>query len=140
MKTLFKVTAVFVILALVLGAPAMADVLGPQIQGSYIEVRSCDVYTGPCFANAEMGLTGEEAILTWDVTKGSWDGVPLAGLKVIAVVRASATLGTNESPYPAKSILIVDERANAAQKKALVAFVHDAAGRLVDDPRTLAWE
>ncbi len=30
-----------------------------DIQGNYVEVRSCDVYTGSCFANAEMGLTGE---------------------------------------------------------------------------------
>ena len=33
------------------------------ISGTYLEVRSCDVYTGPCFSNAEMGSNGKEAIL-----------------------------------------------------------------------------
>src|SRR5436309_668857 len=32
----------------------------PTISGDYLEVRSCDVYTGPCFANAEMNLCGNE--------------------------------------------------------------------------------
>ena len=55
----------------------------PTIYGQYVEVRSCDVYTGSCFANAEMGLTGEEAILTWSITNGHWHGVSLEGLSVI---------------------------------------------------------
>ena len=33
------------------------------IKGDYIEARSADVYTGPCFANGEVGLVGNEAIL-----------------------------------------------------------------------------
>ena len=72
---------------------------GSSITGDYVEIRSCDVYTGPCFANGEMGLTGEEAILTWSVDQGSWEGVALDGLNVIAVVRASATLGRHQ-PQP----------------------------------------
>ena len=31
----------------------------PAISGDYLEVRSCDVYTGPCFSNAEMNLSGK---------------------------------------------------------------------------------
>ena len=116
------------------------------IQGNYVEVRSCDVYTGSCFANAEMGLTGEEAILTWSITRGSWHGphprvggrhprvssVRLDGLNVIAVVKASATLGDrNHDPYPARSIIIVDHRANRAQREALVCFAGAMAGKLL---------
>jgi len=41
------------------------------IQGDYVEVRSADVYTGPCFANAEVGLTGDQAILAWHVKRGA---------------------------------------------------------------------
>ena len=44
---------------------------GTPISGNYLEVRSCDVYTGPCFANAEMGLTGKEGILVWSIREGS---------------------------------------------------------------------
>ena len=109
------------------------------IQGNYVEVRSCDVYTGSCFANAEMGLTGEEAILTWSITRGSWHGlrpllggVRLDGLNVIGVVKASGTLGDrNHDPYPARSIIIVDQRANRAQREALVRFAKTMAGKLL---------
>jgi len=34
-----------------------------QIAGDYLESRSADVYTGQCFANGEVGLTGDQAIL-----------------------------------------------------------------------------
>lgn len=49
---------------LIAATPALAGGAS-SITGDYVEIRSCDVYTGPCFANGEMGLTGEEAILTW---------------------------------------------------------------------------
>jgi hypothetical protein len=84
------------------------------IKGDYIEVRSADVYTGPCFANSEVGLTGKEAILAWKVQEGSWKGVSLNGLSVVAVVTAQATLGDPyHSPYPAHSVLILDSRASS---------------------------
>jgi len=56
--------------------------LGQQVRGDYIETRSADVYTGQCFANGEVNLVGDEAILAWHVQSGSWDGVPLDGLTV----------------------------------------------------------
>ena len=57
-----------------------------QIQGDYIETRSADVYTGECFANGEMNLVGNEAILGWHVAKGSWNGVALDNASIVAVV------------------------------------------------------
>src|SRR5690348_5684720 len=72
-----------------------------QIQGEYLETRSADVYTGQCFANSEMNLTGDEAILAWHITDGKWDGVSLNGLTVGAAVKANATLGDPYAdPYP----------------------------------------
>ena len=42
------------------GAAQAANVKGEnKISGEYLEIRSCSVYTGPCFANAEMGVTGK---------------------------------------------------------------------------------
>ncbi|MCH7908328.1 MAG: DUF1326 domain-containing protein [Candidatus Hydrogenedentes bacterium] len=106
----------------------------PTIEGNYVEVRSCDVYTGYCFVNAELGLTGEEAILTWDITKGSWDNVDLSGLQVIAVIRASATLGDRDhDALPAKSVVILDRDASDRQREALLSFVREMAGPLVND-------
>ena len=102
-----------------------------QIYGDYIETRSADVYTGPCFANSEVGLVGDQAILAWRVQQGSWDGVKLDGLSVVGVARAASTLGDPYSnPYPARSVLILDERATPAQQKALEAFAQSMAGDL----------
>ncbi len=104
------------------------------VKGNYIEVRSCDVYVAACFANGEVGTAGEEGILTWHVTEGSWDGVPLAGQTVIAVVKAQATLGdTVHSPYPASAVLILDQRASGAQKEALAGFARSMGGRLLEN-------
>jgi len=103
-----------------------------QIRGDYIETRSADVYTGQCFANGEVNLVGNEAILAWHVQSGSWDGVPLDGLTVAAAAEARATLGDPyANPYPAKSVLIVDEQANQQQRAALVAFAHKMGGELL---------
>lgn len=105
-----------------------------QIQGDYIETRSADVYTGECFANGEMNLVGNEAILGWHVAKGSWNGVALDNASIVAVVRAKGTLGDPyENPYPAKAVLIVDEQTTPAQRQALEAFAHHMGGRLLDN-------
>jgi hypothetical protein len=70
-------------------------------------------------------------MLAWRVNQGSWQGVSLDGLSVITVVQANATLGDPyHDPYPAKSVLIVDERATHQQQEALVQFAQAAAGPL----------
>src|SRR2546423_11941533 len=95
--------------------------LTPTISGDYLEVRSCDVYTGPCFANAEMNLTGKEGMMLWSVGEGSWNGVSLSGLSVMAVVRTDGTLGDLKyEPRSGNAVLIVDAKADAKQKEALV--------------------
>lgn len=105
-----------------------------HVSGEYIESRTADVYTGPCFANSEVNLTGQQAVLGWHVDKGTWENVSLDGLSVAAVVRASATLGDAFSnPFPARAVLIVDQRANAAQRAALVNFAQAQAGKLLSN-------
>jgi hypothetical protein len=104
-----------------------------QIQGDYVETRSADVYTGQCFANGEVNLVGNEAIMGWRVEQGEWNGVSLNGLAVVAVVRAKATLGDPYAdPYPARSVLVVDDHANARQREALIAFARHMTGKLTD--------
>jgi Protein of unknown function (DUF1326) len=104
------------------------------LTGSYVEVRSCDIYTGPCFANGEMNLTGREAMMTWSIQHGSFDGVKLDGLSVIAVVKAENTLGdVNRFPEPSNSVLIVDELADAQQREALIHFARSKAGSVLGE-------
>ena len=129
-----SVSGVFLATASLILMAAMALPAAAGIRGDYVEVRSADVYTGPCFANAEVGLVGDEAILAWRVDEGDWKGIKLDGLSVVAVVKAKSTLGDPfHSPYPAKSVLIFDQKATAEQRKALEAFARAEAGSLLDN-------
>lgn len=111
-----------------------ASAVAGQIRGDYVESRDADVYTGPCFANGEAGLVGKDATLAWKIREGSWNGVPLEGLAVVAVARAKATLGDPyHDAFPAKSVVIVDENASEAQRAALLDFVRTAGGRLLEN-------
>lgn len=111
-----------------------ASAFASQISGDYIETRSADVYTGPCFANGEMNLVGNQALLAWSVRSGSWSGVDLNGLVVAVAVRANATLGDPyANPLPARSVVLVDDRATAPQREALVAFARTMGGTLVEN-------
>ncbi|HXA04366.1 MAG TPA: DUF1326 domain-containing protein [Bryobacteraceae bacterium] len=111
-----------------------AAIPSTSIYGNYVEARTADVYTGPCFANSEVGLTGQLAVFGWKVTKGSWDGVELNDLGVVGVVRASSTLGdVYHTAYPVKAVLIVDERANPEQRLALQKFAKRMGGDLLQD-------
>src|SRR5215469_5220695 len=112
---------------------SFAQLSHAKITGDYIETRSADVYTGQCFANGEVGLTGDEAILAWHIREGSWNGVKLDGLNVVAAVKANATLGDPYAdPYPAKAVLIVDEQADPAERAALASFAKHMGGKLLE--------
>ena len=105
-----------------------------QIRGDYIESRSTDVYVAQCFANGEAGLTGNQALLAWHVSEGSWNGVRLDGLTVAAAVRARATLGDPYGqPYPAQAVLMVDDAATPAQRQALIALARHEGGKLLEN-------
>ena len=124
------VTGASLLLLLIFGTALSAQ----QIRGDYIETRSADVYVAQCFANGETGLTGNQALLAWHVTEGSWNGVKLDGLTVAAAVRARATLGDPYGePYPAQAVLMVDDAANAAQRQALIALAQHQGGKLLEN-------
>lgn len=121
-------------LAMTLAATAAMAVSQPSIKGDYLEVRSCDIYTGPCFANAEMGTAGKEAMLVWSVKEGSWQGTSLDGLSVIAVVRSDSTLGNMKyEPRSGRAVLIVDEKASPSQQEALKSFARAMGGKLIGE-------
>lgn len=94
------------------------------VSGSYVEARTCQVYTGPCFANGEMGSVGKDAIMTWQIDDGRVNGVDLKGLSVAVVVRSSHTLGHNglDDAQSKRAILIVDAKADAGKAEALRMF------------------
>ncbi len=121
-------------LCLAAGALLAARQTAPTISGDYLEVRSCDVYTGACVANSEMGLSGREGMLVWSVREGAWNGVSLDGLSVIAVVKTDDTLGDQRyQTRRGKAVLIVDAQANAEQHAALTDLARTLAGPLVKE-------
>jgi hypothetical protein len=99
------------------------------LTGKYIEARTCDIWTGPCYANAEMNLAGKNAVLGWMVDKGQLDRVNLDGLGVVAVVAAKDTLGLKQTGK-ARAVLIVDSRATPEQRDALVRLAKKQGGEL----------
>jgi len=129
-----KFNATVAILTLAASSVLAAQQAKPEISGTYLEVRSCDVYTGPCFANGEMGLAGKEAVMVWSVREGSWKGVVLDGLNVIAVVKTDDTMGDLKyQPRSGPAVLITDAAANTRQKEALTDFARSMTGKLVSE-------
>ncbi len=97
------------------------------IQGDYVEARTADVFTGPCFSNAEIFIYGKHAVMAWKVRQGSWDGVDLGGLCVAAAVKATTTLAADQ-PKLAESVLIVDRKASPRQREALISLAKHLGG------------
>ena len=129
-----KTKLILVLLALTAATAFAAKPTLPTIYGDYLEVRSCDVYTGPCFANAEMGLDGREGMLVWSIREGTWKGVGLSGLTVVAVLQADGTLGdVNYESRNGKAVLLVDAKEDSQQEAALKDFVTTTAGKLVKE-------
>jgi hypothetical protein len=124
MRTTFSALSLVV---LCLGA-SVAGAAG--IRGDYVEARTADVFTGPCFSNAEVFVFGDRAVMAWKVTEGSWNGVDLKGLCVAAAVDATTTF-SQDQPEKANSVLIVDSKADSRQREALIEMAKTlGSGRL----------
>jgi len=109
MTPVIRLASILMLVSLGLGAATT-----PPISGDYIEVRSHHVYTCGCLYSGEQATGGREAILTWVIQKGEFQGVPLAGLKAVAVVLGQANLGLDETLR--KSVVFVVNDGEAHRK------------------------
>jgi len=131
---LMKTKLTLILLALATATSFAGSLSAPRISGDYLEVRSCDVYTGSCVANSEMGLSGREGMMVWSVKQGSWNGVALDGLAVLAVVQTDDTLGdVRYQPHRGRTVLIVDAKADSRQEVALKDFARAMAGNVIGE-------
>lgn len=96
------------------------------LTGEYLEARNADVWTGPCFANGEMNIVGNKAILAWKVTDGIYGDVRLDGLGVAAVVIGDGTFGIGHE-VKSRAVILVDQRASESEQVALVAMARALA-------------
>jgi hypothetical protein len=117
----------------VAAAPLLAG--GPAtVTGAYVEARTAEVFTGGCIMNSEAETMGRQAVLAWKVDHGSFNGVSLDGLSVVAALAGDRNLGMREmggETPEVKSALFVDQRANRAQQLALVAMADQLSHGLV---------
>ncbi|MEO8258470.1 MAG: DUF1326 domain-containing protein [Acidobacteriota bacterium] len=119
MKTQMILTAV------VVGLVGSSLSAGSSVTGKYVEARTAEVFTGGCIMGSEAETVGRQAVLAWKVDRGSYNGISLDGLSVVAAVAGDRNLGIIEiggAKANVRSSVFVDDRANAAQRIALVAM------------------
>ncbi len=119
-----------IVLAALVGLTSSTLLAGSSISGKYVEARTAEVFTGGCIMSSEADTVGRQAVLAWRVNLGSFNGVSLDGLSVVAALSGDANLGIHEIGgvrATVRSAVVVDERANAAQRIALVAMATELA-------------
>jgi hypothetical protein len=105
-----------------------------SVTGAYVEARTAEVFTGGCIMNSEAETVGKQAVLAWKVDRGSFNGISIDGLSVVAAVSGDRNLGMQEmggEKAIVRSAMFVDERANPAQQIALVAMANELSKGLV---------
>jgi hypothetical protein len=104
-----------------------------SVVGQYVEARTAEVFTGGCIMSSEAETIGKQAVLAWKVDRGTVNGVSVDGLSVVAALSGDRNLGLYEiggDRANVRSVVFVDERANPAQRMALVAMAHDLTGSI----------
>src|SRR5438093_6707712 len=118
------------VLAALVGLSGSSLLAGTTISGKYVEARTAEVFTGGCIMSSEADTVGKQAVLAWKVDRGSFNGIALDGLSVVAALSGDVNLGIHEiggARATVKSAVVVDERANPAQRIALVAMATELA-------------
>ena len=113
-KGLFVVAAMLVAVSALVFSSRAESV---SLRGDYVEVRTASVFAGACHYNGEVVTTGRDALMAWNVTSGKWQGVYLAGVRVLAIVSADANLG--EANAARQSEIIIDSSASRTQALAM---------------------
>lgn len=71
---------------------ALQTCFGTQPSGEFVELHSCDLYTGGCTASSESTLLGRQLFRIWSISHGTWNKQNLAGLKVALLELGSVNL------------------------------------------------
>jgi hypothetical protein len=128
------IAAASVAVAVVVAASPLLAGGKTTISGAYVEARTAEVFTGGCIMNSEAETVGKQAVLAWKVDRGSFNGINIDGLSVVAAMSGDRNLGMTEmgGEKPAvRTAMFVDQRANAAQQIALVAMASELSNGLV---------
>ncbi len=120
----------------VLGLAAVPLLAGGKgsVSGTYAEARTAEGFAGGCVMNSEAGTAGKQAVLAWKVDRGSYNGVSLDGLSVVAAVSGDQNLGIQEiggTRPNTRAAIYVDQAASAPQQMALIAMAHELSKGVV---------
>jgi hypothetical protein len=97
-----------------------------KIVGDYVEVRTASVFTGACHYNGELVTTGRDAVMAWRFASGTWNGVDLSGLRVVAAISSDQNLAQEQAPR--KTELVIDARASEGQASAVMSLIKEKGG------------
>jgi len=129
--------AVTLAAVLLLGASSAMAADPAPIVGDYVEARTAEVFAGGCIMNSEAETMGRQAVMAWRITTGTYHGVVLDGLTVVAAVAGDRNLGMRELGGEAASvvraIVTVDLRATPAQREALVSLARELSGGIITE-------
>jgi hypothetical protein len=127
--------ALVAVAAMVVSAASLSAEDKGRITGEYVEARTAEVFAGGCIMNSEAETLGRQAVMAWRITSGAFRGVALDGLTVAAAVAGDRNLGMREmggeEPTAVQAIIIVDPRATATQRDALVKLVRELSNGLI---------
>jgi len=98
------------------------------VKGRFVELRSASVFAGACHFNSEVDHQGRRALIGWSIDSGSWNGVPLGGLSVVAAIGSDVNLSREGERT---SILWIDDRASDAQRQAVVSWLATHHGEVL---------
>jgi len=89
-----------------------------SLRGDYVEVRTASVFAGACHYNGEVTTTGRDAMMAWNVTSGSWQGVDLTGVRAMAIISSDANLSDTNAARQAE--IVIDKGASRSQSLAML--------------------
>jgi hypothetical protein len=106
--------------------PLLAAATSPVApHGEYVEARTASVFAGACHYNGERVTEGKSAVMAWRIDGGSFDGVDLKGVRVVAAVACDDNLAVREAARRSAVIIDADTDTRAA---AATAWVKSRAG------------
>jgi hypothetical protein len=101
---------------------AVQACFGAEPSGEFVELHSCDLYTGGCTASSESTLLGRQLLRVWAIRQGAWNDQDLADLKVAVLEVGSGNLAEKER-LAEQAEIFVPKGLDAARKAALLSWV-----------------
>jgi hypothetical protein len=102
---------------------ALQACFGAAPSGEFVELHSCDLYTGGCTASSESTLLGRQLFRVWSISQGTWNNQNLAGLNVALLELGSVNLA-EKGALADQAEIFVPKGLAGSQREALLSWVN----------------